>query len=312
MIKLKTIKEAIVETEQYVRDRMTGKVTSLRTGLKKLDKCLIDGIEWHSTITIGGRPSVGKSAYSDCIVEGAFASNLIDGKPNFLLLDFNWELSSRVMLLRRLSAKMKKTYKHIISAENNVITESELKEIIEILHNHYGELPITFCEEPLTVKQFGDIIRRFCEDNPGKNILVRVDHTLLTRMLSSDGGQVQMLLNLLTEANILKKQYPIIFLFLTQINRDFEDRQDDGTDRAFPRQGDVYGGDAAAMFSETILLLNKPSKYGIRQYGKRGSDDSKLVEDDDLFAHIVKNRNSAGDLVLHYKENFKHMSIKEY
>ena len=312
MIKFKSIIEAISETEQYVKDRMTGKVTSLRTGFKKLDKCLIDGIEWHSTITIGGRPSVGKSAYSDCIVEGAFANNQINKEPTFLLLDFNWELSSRVMLLRRLSAKMKQSYKHIISADNNKITDREFSEIQEILSSHYGKLPITFCEEPLTVKQFGDAVRKFCEDNPGKNVLIRVDHTLLTRMLTSDGGQVQMLLNLLTEANIIKKQYPVIFLFLTQINRDFEDRQDDGSEKAFPRQGDVYGGDAAAMFSETILLLNKPAKYGIRQYGKRGTDTSKLVEDDDLFVHVVKNRNSEGDMILHYKENFKHMSIKEY
>jgi replicative DNA helicase len=311
MIKYKSISEAIEETSKYVEDRMTGKITSLKTGLKKLDKCTIDGIEWNSTITIGGRPSVGKSAYSDCIVEGAFASNLVDGKPDFLLLDFNWELSSRVMLLRRLSARMKKTYKHIVSADNNVITSSELDEIKDILYKHYGELPITFCEEPLTVKQFGDAVRSFCEKHPGKKVLIRVDHTLLTRMLASDGGQVQMLLNLLAEANILKKELPVIFMFLTQINREFEARQEDGTDSAFPRQGDVYGGDAAAMFSETILLLNKPAKYGIRQYGKRGSDNSKLVEDDDLFAHIVKNRNSGGDMILHYKENFKHMSIKE-
>ena len=276
MIKYKSISEAIEETSKYVEDRMTGKITSLKTGLKKLDKCTIDGIEWNSTITIGGRPSVGKSAYSDCIVEGAFASNLVDGKPDFLLLDFNWELSSRVMLLRRLSARMKKTYKHIVSADNNVITSSELDEIKDILYKHYGELPITFCEEPLTVKQFGDAVRSFCEKHPGKKVLIRVDHTLLTRMLASDGGQVQMLLNLLAEANILKKELPVIFMFLTQINREFE-----------------------------------PAKYGIRQYGKRGSDNSKLVEDDDLFAHIVKNRNSGGDMILHYKENFKHMSIKE-
>ena len=79
----------------------------------------------------------------------------------------------------------------------------------------------------------------------------------------------------------------------------------DGTDGAFPRQGDVYGGDAAAMFSETIILLNKPSKYGIRQYGRRGGAISLPIEDNDLFTHVVKNRNSQPDLILHYKEDFK-------
>lgn len=215
------------------------------------------------------------------------------------------------MLLRRLSARLKKTYKYIISADNNTITEQEYKDIMSLLNDYYGDLPIYFCEEPLTVKEFGNTIRKFCSAHPGKRVLVRVDHTLLARLSAGEGSQVQMLLNLLMEANSIKRELPVSFLFLTQINREFEERQEDGTDKAFPRQGDVYGGDAAAMFSETIILLNKPAKYGIRQYGKRGSDSSKLVEDEDLFAHIVKNRNSDADMILHYKENFKHMSIKE-
>ena len=309
MSKFRSIKEVVEETAQYIRDRKDGKIKSLRTGYKRLDKSMIDGIEWQSTITIGGRPSVGKSAFSDCIIEGCFANNLdASGKPNFHLLDFNWELSAKVMLLRRLSAAMKQTYKHIISADGKELSNEELNEIEKILKEKYANLPVTFCEEPLSVREFADTVKRFCEGKKG-NVLVRVDHTLLTRQTASEASQVQMLLNLLMEANALKKQYPVIFMFLTQINRDIEDRQDSGTDKAFPRQGDVYGGDASAMFSETILLLNKPSKYGIDYYGSR--PNGIVVEPNDIFAHMVKNRNAEGDLILHYKENFKHMTIKE-
>lgn len=311
-VKFRTMNEVITETIQYIADRKSGRVKSLKLGFPKLDRSMIDGIEWNSTITIGGRPSVGKSAYSDCLVEGAFANNLDEkGKPNFLLLDFNWELSAKVMLIRRLSASMKKTYKYILSADNNVFTDDELQEMIDTLTEKYGEMPVTFCEEPLTVKEFGDTVRRFCKANPGKNVLVRVDHTLLTRMSATQSSQVQMLLDLLMEANIIKKEYPVIFMFLTQINRDIEDRQEDNTDKAFPRQGDVYGGDASAMFSETILLLNKPSKYGITYYGNR-KNGGVVCETDDLFVHVVKNRNSEPDLILRYKENFKHMTVKEF
>lgn len=310
MAKFKKIDEVISETLNYITARKDGRIKSMRTGYKKLDDSMIDGVEWNSTVTIGGRPSVGKSAFSDCLVEGAFTNNLDEnGQPDFELLDFNWELSAKVMLLRRLSAALKKTYKHILSADKNVLTDSELQDIMDILNDRYGKLPITFCDEPLTTNEFADTVRRFV-DKSKKNVLVRVDHTLLTRQAATERSQVEMLLNLLMKANQLKKELPVIFMFLTQINREIEDRQEDGTDRAFPRQGDVYGGDASAMFSETIILLNKPSKYGIGYYGNRGS--GMIVEPEDLFAHIVKNRNSTGDLILHYKENFKHMSIKEY
>ena len=309
-MKFRTMKEVIDETLQYIIDRKEGRIKSLRTGFKKLDKSMIDGIEWNSTLTIGGRPSVGKSAYSDCLVEGAFTNNLGEnGLPDFELLDFNWELSAKVMLIRRLSAALKKTYKHIISADNNELSDEELQDVMDVFHERYDKLPVTFCEEPLSTKEFADTVKRFCDSRKGKNVLVRVDHTLLTRQSASENSQVQMLLNLLMEANVIKKNYPVIFMFLTQINRDIEDRQEDGTDRAFPRQGDVYGGDASAMFSETILLLNKPAKYGITYYGNRGGGIT--CEQNDLFAHMVKNRNAEGDLILQYKENFKHMSIRE-
>lgn len=311
MAKFKTIAEATAEAEAYIKGRMEGTIRSLNTGYKKLNKTMIDGLEWNSTITLGGRPSVGKSAVSDCIVDGCFANNIgVDGRPDFLFLDFNWELSSRVMLIRRLSAKFKNTYKHILSADDNRITMEEFKEMSKFLREHYNKLPITFCEEPLTVKEFGATVRKFCNENKGKRVLIRVDHTLLAKQSASESGQVAMLLNLLMEANAIKKEYPVIFIFLTQINREFEERQIDGTDTAFPRQGDVYGGDAAAMFSETIILLNKPSKYGIRQYGRR-NNGVPVIEDDDLYFHVVKNRNSNPDLMLHYKEDFRNMSIKE-
>lgn len=310
MAVFRTMKEVIDETLEYIVARKEGTIKSLRTGYRKLDKSMIDGIEWNSTITIGGRPSVGKSAYSDCIIEGCFENNMDgNGLPDFDLLDFNWELSARVMMLRRLSAAMRQTYKHIISADGSTLTDAEMQQILDILMEKYGKLPVTFCEEPLTVNEFVDTIRAFCDSRKGRKVLVRVDHTLLTKMTLREGSQVQMLLNLLMESNTLKKQYPIIFMFLTQINRDIEDRQEDGTDKAFPRQGDVYGGDASAMFSETILLLNKPSKYGITYYGNRQS--GAVVEPNDIFAHMVKNRNAEGDLILRYRENFKHMSITE-
>lgn len=305
----KTIKQAISETVDYVRARKEGRIQSLRTGYKKTDKAMIDGIEWQSTVTIGGRPSVGKSAFSDCLVDGCFANNLdSNGVPTFNLLDFNWELSSRVMLLRRLSAKLRKSYKYVISAEDNKISDKELVEIERLLVDHYGHLPILFCEEPETVDDWAHTVEEHLRESDTPT-LVRVDHTLLTRESQSDGNQVKMLLNLLARANTLKKKYPVIFMFLTQMNREFETRQEDGSDKSFPVQGDVYGGDAAAMFSETIMLLNKPAKYSIGYYGKR--PNGMLIDEHDLFAHVVKNRNASPDLILHYKENFQHMSIVE-
>lgn len=307
MSKFLTIQDATAKTIKYIKGRMDGTITSMRTGYPKLDKALLDGIEWQSTVTIGGRPSVGKSTVSDCLVDGALENN---PSGDFEVLDFNWEMASQVILLRRAASKFKKSYKHIISADNNKITEEEFEALVQILADHYGTLPITFCEEPLTTKEFEHTVGKFCEERPGKKILVRVDHTLLTRQAADEDSQQKMLQNLLAKANILKKKFPLIFMFLTQLNRDFEDRQDNMTDKAFPRQSDVYGGDATAFFSETMILLNKPSKYGIKMYGNRYPGQTAIM-DDDLYMHVVKNRNADAENILRYKANFKHMTINE-
>lgn len=308
MAKLKTIQDAVSETIQYIRDKRDGKIRTWKCGFPKTDDVI--AVEYGSTVIIGGRPSIGKSAYSDCMIDGAFETSIReDGTPDFTLYDCNWELSTRVQLLRRLSSKIRKTYKHIVSAEKEKITEEELEQMESILIDHYGTLPIVFSEEPESVKEWEKSLEAYLKVAT-KPTVVRVDHTLLAKKAPDEKSQLEMLFNLLAAANRLKKKYPVIFIFLTQLNREFEDRQESNSDKAFPRQSDVYGGDPAAFFSETMLLLNKPSKYGIEKYGKGPS--GVVVQQDDLFVHIVKNRNGAPDAIVRMKENFKYMTIREF
>ena len=63
MSKFKTIHEAIDETLQYAKVEWKEASHLLKLVSPKLDKAMIDGIEWNSTITIGGRPSVGKMSW---------------------------------------------------------------------------------------------------------------------------------------------------------------------------------------------------------------------------------------------------------
>lgn len=303
----KSIETVTEEVEQYIEDRAAGKITSCRTGYKKLDDSNLDGIEYGSTVTLGGRPSSGKTVVSSCILKGILNNNPLE---DLAILDFNWEMASKALLIRDLSADTELTYKEILSA-GNTLSKTELGLIHKYL-NKYKTLPIYFEEEPKTSKEFANAVRKKRDelDKIGKKkLIVRIDHTILAKRMESEAGQVEMLHNLLFQSNIVKKESEIIFIFLTQMNRLFEDRQEDGTDKAFPKQSDVFGGDATSMFSEIMLLLNRPSKYGITYYGKR--PNGVAPEKDDLFLHCVKNRNAEPDLVIKYKTAFSTMSMIE-
>ncbi len=301
----KHISEVTKETEEYIDKRRKGLIKSVNTGYEKLNKALLDGIEYGSIITIGGRPSVGKTAYSSCILRGILKNNDIS---NMAILDFNWEMASKVLLLRDLSADSSISYKDIISAGNCKVTDEAYKYYQNVLSG-YAKLPIFFEEEPKTALEFADSVKRKRDVLKDKKIIVRIDHATLGVKAASEASQVEMLQNLLKVANKLKKESEIIFLFLTQLNREVETRQQNGTDDAFPRQGDCFGGDATAQGSEALLLLNSPSKYGITYYG--ANPNGVNVESDDLFTHVVKNRNGEANLILRHKTQFEFMKMTE-
>lgn len=300
----KHISIAAADAFDYIDKRAAGEIQSLKTGLRKLDAANIDGFEWGSTVTIGARPAVGKTIFSSVLMRGMLENN----NYPFEILDCSYEMAYTVMLIREVSAAMRKSYKYILSAENNSLTENEKEDIREYLEEKVSNLPIHYVEQPQSPKEWKDMVIRHAEKMK-KPLLIRIDHTLLMKVSAQDGDPVSMLRSLMSAANELKKDYPVINLFLNQIKPEFENRQEDGTQNAFPKMSDIYYGDTVNQFSETMILLNKPSKYGIQYYGNQ--DQGVVVEEHDLFAHMVKNRNAAPDLIIKMKEDFENMTIRE-
>jgi len=301
------ISDVAAEARKYIDERRKGIIKSCKTGYRKLDKALLGGIEWGSVISIGARPSIGKTAYSSAIIRGILKSNNIS---DIEILDFIWEMSGRSMIIRDISSEINMSYSEIISADDeSPVTDEKMVEIERIL-NSYSKFPWFIQENPKSTREFKDIIQRRVKSDPYKKRIVRVDHTILAKQSADEPSQVIMLQNLLNVCVELKKQSDIIFMLLTQINRDFEDRQEDGTSNAFPRQSDVFGGDAVAQSSEVLILLNRPAKYGISYYGDR--PNGKVIEvPSTIFAHIVKSRNSEPDLILEYIAQFDKMKMVE-
>lgn len=295
------------DTAKYIDDRRKGIITSCKTGKPKLDTALLGGIEWGSTVSIGGRPSVGKTIYSSDIIRGIFESNPIE---DLEVLDFSWEMSGRSLIIRELSSKVKKTYGDILSVDpEKKINDSEMSDISDILVE-YDNIPWFIEEDPKSAREFENIVTKRVEANPKKKRIVRIDHSVLAKQAADEKSQVEMLQNLLNVCTKLKKQSDIIFIPLTQLNREFETRQQDGTNEAYPKQSDCFGGDAVAQSSDVVILLNRPSKYGITYYGKRPGG-RQIDYPDLIFAHVVKSRNSSPDLTLVYRAKFEEMKFIE-
>jgi len=89
---------------------------------------------------------------------------------------------------------------------------------------------------------------------------------------------------------MMKKNYPVAFVVLSQLNRNIDnvERQRDGEYGNYVLDSDIYGSDALLQHADVVLGINKPSLRKIRQYGP----DRYIINDEDLLVfHFLKSRN---------------------
>ena len=107
----------------------------------------------------------------------------------------------------------------------------------------------------------------------------------------------------------LKRIYPIIFIILTQLNRDINspERNEDGKYGNYVLESDIFGSDAILQHADNVIGITRPAKQKIRFYGP----DRYVIEDDKVIVlHFLKCRN--GDTRLSFfRAEFEKMRIIE-
>lgn len=302
-------KDGFQDSLTYLVGRQQGKIKSMKTPWSKWNDAGVDGIEWHSTTVVAGRPGSGKTLIKDQIVREAFKLN---AGEDFRVLEFQLEMLARTAAIREYSSVLGKSYKHLCSAEGKV-SDADLKLCVEHARERV-KYPIDVVEEPCTVAEFIQIIKEYMESHmtseivkqtkeiDGKPVesevviknykktIITLDHSLLLKKASHEKDKHDML-NALGEAlTYLKRIYPIIFIILSQLNRNIDnpDRAEDGKYGNYVLESDLFGADALLQHADMLIGINKPSKQNIRFYGPdRYIVDSKEM----LVLHFLKCRN---------------------
>ena len=303
---VKTIKLATLEEIAYIRNRASGKIKSLTTSLKKFNKIGMNGIEWGSIYTIAGRSGSGKTAFINMIESDILSLNPTN---DIAILNFNFEMFARRLIGRKLSRQLKLTTKQLYSATGNPmqdISHANIHKAKEYVQNELENLPVYFIERSGSVKQFIDTIRKFHEGNPDKKLFVTLDHTVLVKR-GGNGSSLETLYELMTEINNLKKEIPnIIFIVLSQLNRDIEkEERRINPSLQYPIKSDLFNGDATFMFSDVVGILHNPEQLGLTIYGP-----DKLPTNGQIFMHYLKARDEE-PFIAKMKNNLKNGEILE-
>jgi len=310
--KWKSSKSSYKDAIEYIKGRKIGTIKSIKTPWPKFNDATTDGIEWNSLTVIAGRPAAGKTAIKDQIIREAFALN---PDQDFRVLEFQFEMVGRVTAIRHFSSHLKKTYKHLCSADGK-ISENDLEACIAYSKNA-SNYPIDIVDEPITVPEIEQIIDDYMKTYATKtengviykNTIVTLDHSLLVKKASYEKDKYDMLYNLGETITKLKRKYPIAFIVLTQLNRNIDspDRVINGTIGNYVMTSDIFGADALLQHAETVIGINRPGLYKIRYYGP----DKFIIDDENVLAfHFLKCRN--GDTrISFFKAMFQEMRILE-
>jgi len=296
-------KEGFTRALKYIDGRSKGVISSVLTPWPKFNDATTNGIEWNTLSVIGGRPGSFKTGLKDQIIREAFTLN---PTQDFRVLEFSFEMIMQTSCLREFSSAMGKSYKYLCSAEDNKLTQQEIKNCYDIAKQRIN-LPIDIVEDPCTVNEMKDTIDQYIHEFQ-KPTIVTIDHSVLLKKQPYK-DKLEMLYAFGEMITDVKRKYPVTFIVLSQLNRGIEspERNEDGKYGNYILDSDIFGGDALLQHADLLVGLNRPAKQKIRFYGP----DRYIIEDDTvLVMHFLKCRNGDNRMSF-FKTEFDKMRVVE-
>lgn len=212
----------------------------------KLDDMLAGGLYGSMLLTIGARPSVGKTAYSVNL-----AYQIINNDPEVQVDYFTLEMNKREMLNRFVarhtnisSAKLKQPAQRLTSYEIGAVNSA-----IDWLR----ERKLRVYDQVLTLSGILSIIRENASKSKENKYVAIIDYIGLVKVENrrerwEQVGQIS------RELKIIANEYNVPIVALTQLNRNVESRQD-----KTPQLSDIRESGSIEQDSNVVAFLHKPN-----------------------------------------------------
>ena len=229
----------------------------------------------------------------------------LNPEQDFCVLDFQFEMLARNIALREISGNTNINVRKL-SSIGGPVDMVDIDAAIRYCDANKMRDVYTY-ERPLTVDKMKEKIFEFIETKK-KPTIITIDHSLLLKKSASEKDRIETLYNLGNMLAETRRQLPVIFIVLSQLNREIEstERLKPGSIGNFVKDSDVFGADALLQFTDILIGINRPAKYGLSFYGP----DKIPVELDTLAIHFLKVRNGEPCLTL-FKTDFAKSKIHQ-
>jgi len=275
-----------------MKAKREGRIPALVSAWPKFNDAFCDGLEWRTITVVGARPGTGKTLFMEQLVSDIIAQN---SDQEFRVLKFQMEMVDETSAIRKFGLITGADYNTLMSKNGKLVDKRLFEKCVEYYKETSTTDIINVVYDTCTVNEMCATIHYELErhkrpDGTFPNILVTIDHSALFK---NDFGQKDKfdMLGALGEAlTYMKKNYPVAFVVLSQLNRNIDDikRQVEANYGNYVLDSDIYGSDALLQHADVVIGINKPSIRRIKKYGP----EKFLIEDPDtLVFHFLKSRN---------------------
>lgn len=295
------ISEAYASALDYIKKRRSGEERSIVTPWEKMNRATFNGLEWNNIVVIGGRPGGGKTMLANLITREAHKLN---PDQDFAVLDFQFEMLAKHTAMREFSSKTGIESVKLASVFDKV-SDEEVQAVLRYAEQNKNK-DIYIIEQSGSVKQMRKDIEQALMDF-NKPLIVTIDHSILVKRDASEKDTFETLHNL-SKMMTEMKRFKIIFIVLTQLNRECEsvERLKPGTFGNYLLDSDIYGGDALLQHADLVLGINNPFKHGLTQYGPLKYN---IRDKSTLVLHYLKNRHGEASQMSFMRADFQRMML---
>jgi replicative DNA helicase len=288
---IKPISLAVEEAKAQIQIERSGKVTGLYTRWAYLNRAFFKYFRFRSITAIPGMSGSGKSAilnmieddFSNPELNPSFFEKREDGtfKPKIAILAFKYEMDAYDEVLRTLSGKVKKSYANLLSSEMDEEASRTLKKEVynqvsdeqyEVFCKKLDELkskPIYYIESAGNLDQLYKTCHKFKSENPTVQLVITLDHSLLSQKLS-EKDDLELSANTAHTAIRLKKTLGAMVIFLMQMNGEIEKPiRRDNPALHFPIKTDIHCGNQVYWACDNVLIFHRPELLNIEKYGNK-------------------------------------------
>lgn len=306
-LEIKTRKQSIKEALGKIKESMYEEYPGLRCRWDSVNNAMGKVFRFGEIISTCGLSGSGKSFFINMIRED-FANpelneHIMEKKP-FKILAFSLEMASADEVLRTLSSEMKVSYSDLLSMKER-ITEDFFNQIRETAKRINNDI-IHYVEDPGDPQQILDTIHDFTMNKfPDHNIVVTIDHTLLVEMIGDNENKL--ISDVMRVCRLAKKRYGALMMPVGQLRDDIEKPErvnPQDPNQHYPKRWDIYGSRKIYMDSDGLMVIHRPNRLGIQEYGPKKypctfGDGSDLVA-----LHVLKGRLTGIEGIIRFKNKF--------